>query len=301
MSVPAAYLGIILIWSTTPLAIKWSGEGTGVLFAVTARMLIGAVLCMIVLRVLRVAMPWHRRAVSTYLASGISIYGAMLSVYWSSQYISSGLISVLFGMAPIFTGVLATVALREQSFSVARVLGMLFGLVGLGVVFAGDLRGNGSTSTALLGIGAVVFATLLHSVSTVLVKAAGAHLSALATTTGGLLVSTPAFLLTWWMFDGLLPTSIPSQSLYSIVYLGIFGSAVGFVLFFYALKHMEAGRIALIPLITPVLALFLGHVLNNETISQAIFLGTVLIMSGLVVYQWGGRLAWPQPARADDA
>jgi hypothetical protein len=41
-------------------------------------------------------------------------------------------------------------------------------------------------------------------------------------------------------------------------------------------------------------------VLNNETISQAIFLGTVLIMSGLVVYEWGGRLAWPQPARADD-
>jgi drug/metabolite transporter (DMT)-like permease len=289
-----------LIWSTTPLAIKWSGEGTGVLFAVTARMLIGVVLCMIVLRVLRVAMPWHRRAVSTYLASGISIYGAMLSVYWSSQYISSGLISVLFGMAPIFTGVLATVALREQSFSVARVFGMLFGLVGLGVVFAGDLRGNGGTPTALLGIGAVVFATLLHSVSTVLVKAAGAHLPALATTTGGLLVSTPAFLLTWWMFDGLLPTSIPSQSLYAIVYLGIFGSALGFVLFFYALKHMEAGRIAMIPLITPVLALFLGHVLNNETISQAIFLGTVLIMSGLVVYEWGGRLAWPQPARADD-
>ena len=31
MSVPAAYLGIVLIWSTTPLAIKWSSAGAGFL------------------------------------------------------------------------------------------------------------------------------------------------------------------------------------------------------------------------------------------------------------------------------
>ncbi len=42
MSVPAAYLGIILIWSTTPLAIQWSTQGAGFAFAVFARMLVGA-------------------------------------------------------------------------------------------------------------------------------------------------------------------------------------------------------------------------------------------------------------------
>ena len=31
MSVPAAYLAVVLIWSTTPLAVKWSGEGPGFL------------------------------------------------------------------------------------------------------------------------------------------------------------------------------------------------------------------------------------------------------------------------------
>ncbi|MDX1336059.1 MAG: EamA family transporter, partial [Gammaproteobacteria bacterium] len=41
MSVPAAYMGIIMIWATTPLAIKWSGESVGFLFGVSARMLIG--------------------------------------------------------------------------------------------------------------------------------------------------------------------------------------------------------------------------------------------------------------------
>ena len=41
MSVPLAYIGVIIIWSTTPLAIKWSGGDAGFLFGVTARMLIG--------------------------------------------------------------------------------------------------------------------------------------------------------------------------------------------------------------------------------------------------------------------
>jgi len=44
MSVPAAYLGVIIIWSTAPLAIKWSGEDTGFLLGVSRRMLIGALL-----------------------------------------------------------------------------------------------------------------------------------------------------------------------------------------------------------------------------------------------------------------
>ncbi len=288
MSVPAAYLGIIVIWSTTPLAIKWSGEGTGFLFALTSRMLIGVLLCLLLVRLLRVTLPWHRQAVLTYLGAGIGIYGAMLSVYWSSQFISSGLMSVLFGMAPIFTGVLAIFVLGEQSFSIGRVVGILLGLAGLAVVFAGDFSTSGGTSAAMAGIAAVLFATLLHSISTVFVKAVGAHLSALATTTGGLLVSTPAFLLTWWWFDGFLPDVVPQQSVYAIVYLGVFGSALGFALFYYALKRLEAGHLALVPLITPVAALFLGHGLNNEEISPAIMLGTVFILSGLVFYQWGG-------------
>ncbi|MET0109749.1 MAG: hypothetical protein ABW084_12685 [Candidatus Thiodiazotropha sp.] len=52
MSVPAAYLGIVLIWGTTPLAIKWSGEGVGYLFGVTGRMVIGVILALLVLRMI---------------------------------------------------------------------------------------------------------------------------------------------------------------------------------------------------------------------------------------------------------
>ncbi len=37
MSVPAAYIGVILIWTMTPLAIQWSGSEPGFLFGITSR------------------------------------------------------------------------------------------------------------------------------------------------------------------------------------------------------------------------------------------------------------------------
>ena len=104
MSVPAAYIGVILIWSTTPLAIKWSGEGAGYLFGVTARMVIGVLLALLVLALLRRPMQWHRKARLSYLVAGGSIYGAMLTIYWAAQFIPSGWISVVFGLTPIMTG-----------------------------------------------------------------------------------------------------------------------------------------------------------------------------------------------------
>lgn len=286
MSVPAAIIGVVLIWATTPLAIKWSGEG-GVAFAVTARMLIGALLCGMYVVVMRVPMPWHRRAILTYLAAGIGIFGAMYSVYWGAQHISSGLVSVLFGLTPVVTGILAIVWLKEQSFSSARAVGIAASLAGLVLVFADNLALG---SAAALGIGAVLLAVTLHSLSTVLVKSVGEELPAMATTTGGLLVSLPAFVLSWWWLDGELPGAVSQRVAVSILYLGVFGSAVGFALFYYALRHLEAGRVALIPLVTPVLALLVGAWLNDEVVNARALQGTALILAGLAFYQWGARL-----------
>ena len=77
MSVPAAYLGIILIWSTTPLAVQWSTQGAGFAFAVFARMAIGLALAALLIAVWRVGFPLHARARRSYLAGGLGLFGAM--------------------------------------------------------------------------------------------------------------------------------------------------------------------------------------------------------------------------------
>jgi len=286
MSVPAAYLGIILIWSTTPLAIKWSGEDVGFLFGAASRMLIGAAVCTLLLLLLARKLPWHREARQTYLAAGLGIYGAMMSVYWGSQYIPSGLISVIFGLTPIVTGVIAAIWLQERSLTASKLAGIFLGIIGLIIIFG---TGVELSESAVYGIAAVLLAVILHSVSAVWVKSISARLPALEVTNGGLLIAAPMYLVTWLLFSDGWPEDISTRTALSISYLAVFGSVLGFIMYFYVLKHIDASRVALVTLLTPVLALLLGQALNNEIINPAVWLGTFCILVGMSVYQWGAR------------
>ena len=283
MSVLAAYACVILIWSTTPLAIKWSGDGPGFLFGVSSRMVLGALCCLVLVRILRRPLPWDRRARFIYLLAGLVFYGAMMAVYWGAQFIPSGLISVVFGLTPLVTGLLAAFVLRQERFGLTQFFGIVLGISGLSVIFRGQLNVGGD---ALFGILAVLLSVVLHSLSSVSIKSLARDLSPLMITTGGLLVAAPLYLLTLGLSDTPLPQTIPARAGMAIVYLALFGSVIGFILYFYTLKNLDAGQVALITLITPVLALLIGHFFNHETINVNIISGSALVLTGLVSFQW---------------
>jgi drug/metabolite transporter (DMT)-like permease len=295
MPIPVAYLAIILIWSTTPLAIQWSTQGIGFAFAVLARMLIGVVVAVLVVVVWRIGFPLHARARRAYLVGGLGLFGAMALTYWGARYIHSGLISVLFGLSPLVAGVLAALFLGERSLTPLRVVGMLLGALGLAVVFIqGDSLGG---EHALAGLAALLMAVFIYSASLVWLKQIGDDSPPLATTVGTLTVSLPLFGLVWLLSDGQLPAMVPPRSGAAIVYLGVFGSVIGFALYYYVIKHLEASKISLITLVTPVLALLLGTFLNGEVVSLRLWLGTALILFGLTVHQWDTLVSLLRPAR----
>jgi drug/metabolite transporter (DMT)-like permease len=284
MSVPLAYTGVILIWSTTPLAIQWSGQDVGFLFGITSRMLIGVSAALAVALVTGIRLPWHSAARRTYLAAGIGMFFAMLSVYWASQYIPSGWISVLFGIAPIVTGIMASIWLDEQGLTPPRVAGMLLGIAGLAIMLLGA---QSLGTTAPLGIAAMVFSVIAYSGSAVAIKRIGADIPALATTTGGLAVTVLLLLGVYYLSGEPLPHAIPARAAMAIVYLGIMGSVLGFALYYYVLRHVEATRVALLTLVTPVIALLLGHSVNGEALDTAVWIGTLTILSGLLLFEYG--------------
>jgi len=288
MSVPTAYLGIILIWSTTPLAIQWSGDGPGYLFGVTSRMFIGAFICLLILAFMRTKLLWHKEAVYTYLFASLGVFGSMLCVYWGAQFITSGMISVLFGLTPLLTSVFAAIVLNERSLAFSKILGIVLGIAGLLAVFYSDIVQG---EQAVYGILAVIAATTLHSFSTVVIKKIDCKMPGIVVNTGTLIVSCVMFLSVWLIFGVEMPQSIPLKSGASILYLGIIGNVVGFTLFYYALKHLDASSMGLIPLITPVLALMLGYLLNDEIIDWKLAFGTSLIIMGLVAHHWGHFMA----------
>jgi len=284
MSVPAAYLGVILIWSTTPLAIQWSAQGASFSFAVMARMLIGLAVCLFLMRATRTAFPFTPAARRLYAISGLSMFVAMLLTYWGALHIPSGLISVIFGLSPLVTGVFAALWLGERTLTPIRISGLGLALAGLWLIFGQPWPGDGR---ATLGTLAVVAGMTVQALGLVWIKRLNLRASSLAITTGSLGVAVPCFVLAWMIADAArLPPDTTLRAGGAIVYLGVLGSVLGFTLYYYVIKHLDAGRVALIMLVTPVNALLLGQTLNAEFIPARGWAGIALIGAGLLLYEW---------------
>jgi len=280
----AAYAAVVLIWSTTPLTIQWSSVGVNFLFGVASRMVIGVTLLLCLHLILRKKIRRDKTALHMYLTGGFSLWLAMSGVYWGAQYIPSGWISVLFGTTPIVTGLFAMLWLNENIFTPVKLMGLITGIVGLGVMF---FSGSLQADTSILGIVLVLGSVVTHGSSAVWIKRINAGLDGMTATAGSLLVATPLFVLTWWILDGVWPESIPIKAAASILYLGVFGSVIGFTLYYYLLRSVSPNRLALVTLMTPVLALMLGQWVNQEVVTTSVWTGSGIILLGLALYEWG--------------
>lgn len=292
MSVPLSYLAVVLIWSTTPLTIAWSSESVDPVLAGGLRMVIAAVFGLLLLRMLRIRLPLNRQAQTAYACASIGVFGAMCCTYIASRYVPSGLISIMFGLAPILSAVQGQFLLDEPRFRAYRWVACLLALGGLAVIFTDDVALG---PDSLFGLLLLLLAVTLFSLSGVLVKRCGSQVNPLAHTVGALLWSLPGFAITWWLM-GAAPLELDpgNRSFWAILYLAIFGSLLGFVCYFHVLRHLPPSTVALVTLITPVFALMLGHWLNDEPLTPGLWQGCLLVISGLGLFFFGHRL---QPAR----
>ena len=289
MNVSAAYLAVVLIWSTTPLAIVWSSETVSPTMAVFLRMLIALILGCGLLKVKRIALPWHKQALKLYSFSAFGIFVGMLLSYFAAQFISSGLMSLVFGLAPILSGLIAPWFLNEPQLCFYKKIALVTALIGLSMVCFDNILFD---DKSYIGILLIFGGVLSFSLSGVLVKSVHVTINPIATTVGALLLCTPLFCIVWLIFDGRINyQEWPLRSIYSIIYLGIFGSLFGFIAYYYILQKLAASTVALITMITPVLALTLGVLLNDERVTTNLVLGACCIVLGLSVFQWSDKIA----------
>ena len=287
MRLKLAYLGVILVGPTTPLGIKWSGEGLSYILGVTARMTIGAACLLLLMLAIRMPLAFHGAARKTYLAVTLQLYLSMIITYWAAQFIPSGWISVIFGLSPFITAFMAAAFLKERSLGWRKLFAYTLGAAGLVMMCVSaidiDLQ-------ALLGLAALLVSTSIHAASAVWVKRIDAGLPALQQITGGLLFSLPLYYLSWRLFDhGQTPPHIPDKTLYAIVYLGVIATTLGFTLYYYLLSKLPATNVAMINLTTPVLSLLLGYSINHEPLSLKVIIGAGLIITALLIHETADR------------
>ncbi len=287
MLIVIAYILVVMIWTTTPLAIVWSGE-TDWFYGVAARIAIGAIFILPLLAFFSTrpfSFKW--RALRVYFYAALPILGGMTTMYWAAQYMSSGWVAIMFALTPVVTGVFAYLLLPDCQLGPRHLIAVFVSVIGLVVVFVPNLE----TQLVTIQIVAIMMAFIsvcFHALGTVMVKRCGTQLPALHVAIGALWVTVIGHFLIAPQTLFTVPDLMPRE-MYAIGYAAIVGSVIGFVLYFYLVRHVSAMKVALIPVIPPVFALLIGHYLNNEELTVTTWIGTGLVVSGLLLFEWRSK------------
>ena len=271
---------LVFIWATTPLAIVWSVTDLHPMWALVLRFFIALPLAVSVLLLLKVKFPIHKVALSSYVAGSLSLIGSQIFTYAATPYLSSGLIALMFGLAPIMAGLIGRFGFQQKLASL-QWLGMGTSIIGLAMIC---LSGS-QKHVQPIGIVLMLISVFAYSLSIFLVKKINADVQPMAQATGSILVSTvlAALLLPWiWQYA---PTHLPSaKSLLALAYTVVMASLIAMFCYFKLVQNLKATTLSLTTVMTPMLAILIGAYLNHEQLSAQVFVGAVVILFGLFLY-----------------
>jgi len=164
INIVLAFIAVLLIWTTTPLAIKWS-SGNAPMTSALLRMSIGVLFCLGLLAAFKHSLPFDKAARRVYLVGGVSIFVGMSLFYFAAQSIPSGWIAVLFGLSPLATGVFSAMLEPETRLTGVRIAGLCLGFAGLYLVFSAGLKFD---EASLEGVIMTLMATLVTAATSVI-------------------------------------------------------------------------------------------------------------------------------------
>ena len=271
---------LVFIWATTPLAIVWSVSDLHPMWALVLRFFIALPLAIVVLFILKVRFPADKVSILSYIAGSLSLIGSQIFTYAATAYLSSGLIALMFGLAPIMAGLIGRFGF-QQKLALLQWLGMAVSIIGLGLICLSDNQNH----VQPLGIGLMIVSVFAYSLSIFLVKKINANIQAMAQATGSILVSTLiAILVVPWIWQ-YVPTQMPSaKSLLALFYTVIMASLIAMFCYFKLVQNLKPTTLSLTTVMTPLLAILIGAFLNDEQLSVQVFVGASVVLFGLLLY-----------------
>lgn len=274
------YAILVLIWATTPLAIVWSVADLHPMWALALRFFLALPFAFALLFIFKIHFPKDKLSLQSYIAGACSFIGSQIFIYWSTYYLSSGIIALMFGLAPIITGLIGRFFF-DLKLALNQWMGMSIAVAGLAVIC---LVGS-DQHIQPIGIALALMSVLVYCASMFWVKKINAPMDPMAQAAGSITISVifaAAMLPFIWQFA---PTQMPhAKSLFGLGYAVIMASLIAMFCYFKLVKNIKASTLSLTTVLTPVIALIVGSVLNDEKLSGMAFVGVVILMSGLVLY-----------------
>ena len=288
--------GLLLI-----LSLLWGGSFffTGVavrelptLTIVLCRVGLASVILYAVMRFQGLQMPHSPSVWTAFMAMGLLNNAIPFGlIVWGQTHIASGLASILNATTPLFTVIVAHFFTRDEKMTGNRLIGVLIGIIGVGVMIGGP---------ALQAFGTDIFAQLAILAAALSYAIAGVYgrrfkemdLSPVQTATGQVTASSLMLLpLTLYVDEPWALYSPGLETFGALIGLAALSTALAYILYFKILANAGATNLLLVTFLIPVSAIVLGINFLNESLLPKHVAGMTMIAIGLAaidgrIWKW---------------
>jgi len=272
-----------LIWGSSFLWIKIAVAYMAPVPVAAFRLLFGLLGLLVVVAALRQPFPKTVSALRPYLVTGALQAGVPFAlIAWGETKIDSGLAAILNGTMPLFTIVIAHLWLHDERITPSRLLGLAIGFAGVVVLGSRDIGPGGLHATAWGQI-ALLAATLSYALAATFSRR---HLRGEPPLVQATLVVLTGDALLWCTVAATeRPLHISSAPVLwiALAWLGLLGSCLAYLLYFYLINAWGATRASLVTYVFPVVGLILGIVFLGERVDWPLAAGSLLVIAGIFV------------------
>jgi drug/metabolite transporter (DMT)-like permease len=272
---------VYIVWGSTYLGIELAGEtipalfGAGVRFTLVGLIVFGLVIWRRGLRALKV----RRAELAAAALVGLLLPGANSILFVTEQKVPIGLTSLIIASVPLWV-LLFRLAAGERPDRIAS-LGLLVGFAGI-VVLVRPGGGSGPLGYLLLTVVAAISWALGSFLSPRIPVPRDALVATGYETLVGGLVLTAIGLATTSPSD-LDPSGWSSRSIFGLVYLILVGSVIAYTAYAWLLANAPIGQVSTYAYVNPVVAIALGVIVLDETVTARIVAGAVLILIAVAI------------------
>lgn len=283
MSVTLALAVTVVFWASAFAGIRAGlgayGPGEIALF----RFLVASVVLGGFALLRRMPLPERRDLPAVFLAGFLAFTLYHITLNYGEVAVGAGSASVLINTAPIFTALLAVAFLGER-LRVLGWVGMAVSFFGAALISIGESEGFGLAPRAFL----ILVAALSSSIYFVIQKPYLRKYGALAFTTYAVWAGT---VLSLFFLPGLISQvgEAPGRTTFSMVYLGVFPTAIAYVTYAYTFSRMPASRAVSFLYLIPVMAYLIAWVWLGEVPTILSVVGGCVTLSGVLIVNTLGR------------
>lgn len=275
------FFSIYVIWGSTYLGIKFAIESFPPFLLAALRYLLAGLILFAWGCVRRE--PWiTRRQLAIASLSGFLLVMANALVCFAEERLATGIIAIVIGTMPGWIMLLNWKFFDRVKPTLRQAGGLVVALVGITLLSKNELSSgaNGSVISWL----AIGISMLSWALGTLIQRRSGPTDSFFLYSSAQLGMGGCVLLLILQFFPGTASidlATITPVALSAFVYLTLFGSVVAFTSYLWLSRRVSPTIVSTYALVNPVVALFLGVVFANETVSLKTLFYSVFIVCGL--------------------